>query len=324
MMIAYATDYAGECTSTEGLHQTLEHIARAGFSHVHWCHEWCDDYTYSKPEMLQIRGWMNDLGLGCKGLHATEGCRRQRTQHKFHYRCADQNRRDYTSENEYNRMAGVELIRNRIELADVLGADAIVLHMQLPYKSFEQNPDFRERYFKQVFKSLDELEEECLARGVRICIENMMGTPNFHQIDQFNRLFNRYSSDFLAFCLDTGHALVTGEDPLEFARLYQQRLYMMHLSDNHGLTSPSCWEDGIEMSCCDEHKNPFHGTFDWDGFARIVAASPYQLPVVLEVCKRDADEQSFLQESLESGRRFTEMVLKYRESKEDHNAKDIK
>ena len=311
-MIAYATDFAGETTSVQELYQTLKKIADAGFSHVHWCHEWCADYTYSLPEMLQIRGWMNELGLKCKGIHATEGMRMPKTKTRFYYRCQEYTRRDYTSENEYNRQAGVELLRNRIQMADILGTDAIVLHMQMPYRSFEEDPAFKERYFTQVFKSFDELEEECRHRGVRICVENMLGTPNHHQIDQFDRLFKRYSSDFVAFCFDSGHALVTGKDPLEFARRYQDRLYMMHLSDNHGLKSEECWEDSNQMGLCDEHKNPFHGIFEWDGFAKIVAASPYELPIVLEVAKRDADEQEFLKESVESGERFTQMVLDYR------------
>ncbi len=33
----------------------------------------------------------------------------------------------YTSENEYNRRAGEELIRNRVQMAEILGTDAIVL-----------------------------------------------------------------------------------------------------------------------------------------------------------------------------------------------------
>lgn len=314
-MIAYATDFAGVTTSTDELYQTLKQIAKAGFSHIHWCHEWCADYTYSKPEMYQILSWMKDLGLGCKGLHATEGCKRPLTPGRFHYRCTAQDRRDYTSENKYNRQAGVELIRNRVEMAHILGTDAIVLHMQLPYKSFEENPDFQERYFRQVYKSFDELQPFCLDLGVRICVENMLGTPNFHQINQFDRLFSRYNSDFLDFCLDTGHALITGNDPLEFAKRYQDRLYMMHMSDNHGLRSQACWESGLEMSPCDEHKNPFQGLFPWDEFAKIVADSPYALPIVLEVSKREADEDSFLKESLEAGNRFTQMVLNYRNHK---------
>lgn len=310
MMIAYATDFTGMTNaSAEELHQTLAKIADAGFTHIHWCHEWDGDYTYSRPEMLQIRGWMNDLGLKCKGVHASSGIVMPRAKDRFYYRCKEYTRRDYTSENELNRLAGVELIRNRIELAEMLGTDAIVLHMQLPYKSFEEEPGFKERYFKQVFKSFDELEIYCKQKGIRICVENMTGTPNHHQFEQFDLLYSRYDSDFLGFCFDSGHALITSQDCLEFARRYQDRLYMMHLSDNHGLVSEECWNDGLLMGTCDEHKNPFQGIFNWEGFAEIVAASPYELPVVLEVMKRNNEEEPFIKESVASAKRFTQMVL---------------
>ena len=46
---------------------------------------------------------------------------------KTHYR------KDYTSDLEPNRIAGVELIKNRVELTHVLGGNEIVLHMYLPY-----------------------------------------------------------------------------------------------------------------------------------------------------------------------------------------------
>lgn len=315
MMLAYATDYGGESTSTEELHQTLVRITNAGFTHIHWCHEWCADYTYSRPEMLQIRSWMDSLGLKCKGVHSTDGVRRGKTLTRFHYRCPEFTRRDYTSENEYNRQAGVELIRNRIELAKVLGTDAIVLHMQLPYKSFEENQKFKDHYFGQVYKSFDELQDECCRKGIRICLENMTGTPNHHQVDQFDRLFDRYTSDFLGFCFDNGHASITSENCLELAQRYQNRLYMMHLSDNHGLQSDDCWEDGIKMSACDEHLNPFRGNFDWNNFIEIVVNSPYELPIVLEVSKRDNEEYDFLKESVASAKHLTQMILDCRATK---------
>ncbi len=311
--VAYATDFAGECLSAEGLYDTLRRIAKAGFSHIHWCHEWNGDYTYSIYEMRQIKSWMEELGLKCKGLHATEGCRRtEGSPNPYHYRYRYQNRRDYTSENEYNRRAGAELIRNRMEMAYVLETDAIVLHMLLPYKSFEQDSSFKERYYQQVYKSLDELETYSRETGVRICVENMDGTPNIHQIDQFDRLFSRYKPEFLGFCFDTGHGMITGDDSLELVRRYQQRLYMMHVNDNHGAKSELSFEVLEEMNGCDEHLNPFRGKVNWEEYAKLVAGSPYELPIVMEVSKRDADEEEFLRESMETGRKITDMILNYR------------
>ena len=311
--VAMTTDFAGESKSIEEIHETLRKIAEAGFSHIHWCHEWDGDYTYSKEEMYLIRNWMDDFGLGCKGLHATEGCKRNTmTPNCFHYPLTKQNRRDYTSKNEYVRRAGVELIRNRVQMAEILGSDAIVLHMQLPYKSFKEIPNYKERYYSQVFKSFDELEQECRSREIRICMENMLGTPNEYQIEQFDRLFDRYDSEFVAFTFDCGHGMVTGRDSFELVRRYRDRLYMTHIHDNHGLISEECWENAEAMCRCDEHKKPFDGNIDFEELARIIAGSPYQLPIVLEVAKGDGDDDQFLHESMIAGEKITKMIEDFR------------
>ena len=53
--LAIATDYRGEGKSMESLRDTLKAISKAGFSHIHWCHEWDGEYLYSVYEMQQIR-----------------------------------------------------------------------------------------------------------------------------------------------------------------------------------------------------------------------------------------------------------------------------
>lgn len=320
-MVAFAVDYANrsniEKTSTAELEDILRRVAEAGFTHIHWCHEWDGDYTYSYYEMLQIRQWMDKYGLRAKGLHATEGNDRPPVEGRYKYRCESYNRRDFTSENELNRLAGVELIRNRVDMAHVLGATEIVLHMQLPYKSFEEEPGFRDRYYRQVCKSFDELQEECKAKGVRICIENLLGAPLEHQKYQFDYLFSRYDADFMGFCFDTGHSYVISNhgDMLELAKRYKDRMYAIHMSDNLGMTSDECWADDIKMTKCDLHLLPFEGTFDWDGFAKVVAESVYELPVLLEVGRgKDEPDAEFLHRALEAGKKFTKMVESYKQA----------
>ena len=95
-MLGFATDYAGESASVEEMYRTLSDISEAGFSHIHWTHEWSGDYTYSVYEMIQIREWMDALRLKSKGLHATESSNRRNIQGKYSYRWSEQDRRDYT------------------------------------------------------------------------------------------------------------------------------------------------------------------------------------------------------------------------------------
>ena len=168
MELGINTDYEAEYVKIEEIEESIRRIAAAGFSHMHWCYEWDGDYIYSRSEMEQIRGWMDKYGLKAKSLHSSKGSRGVGNgRMDVHYR------KDYTSAIEYNRVAGVELIKNRVELAHILGTTEIVLHMYLPYLDFEEKPETKEIFYGQAYKSLDELQPFCLEKKVRICIENI-------------------------------------------------------------------------------------------------------------------------------------------------------
>lgn len=305
MNLAIATDFSGESTDTAEIKATLAKIKNAGFTHVHWCHEWDGDYLYSRYEMEQVREWFLELGLLAKSFHASKGSLRRSSLYWEHSL-----RKDYMSPDEYNRKAGVELIRNRIQFASMLGATEIVLHMNLPYMTFCKEPESESHFYRQVFSSLDELQEDALNLGIRICIENLLETPAAEQYRQFDRLFERYESSTLGLCLDTGHAnIMLNQNCADFAKRYQDRLFAVHINDNLG--GPADGVEGCEsLACrCDLHMIPGQGTIDWNSLTRILADSPYELPLVLELCCRDADEQQWLQRAYEAGIRLTKQIL---------------
>ena len=148
--LAIATDYSGESSRTEDLEHILKMVSQAGFTHIHWCHEWDGDYTYSTYEMQQIREWMDKYNLKAKSLHATIG-----TDRDVFTLCGNY-RRDFTADCEYNRKAGVELIKNRVDLASVMGTSEIVLHLYVPYKTLEKEPERKAKFYENVKKSMDE------------------------------------------------------------------------------------------------------------------------------------------------------------------------
>ena len=271
MNLAIGTDYEGRSKRIEDIEMCLREIAEAGISHVHWCFEWTGDYIYSKAEMYQIREWMEKYGLKAKSLHASNGSNCGDTKQKGHYR------KDYTSEMESNRIAGRELIENRVELAHIIGATEIVLHMYLPFLDFQNKPESKEVFYRQVLRSLDELEPFCKERNVRICIENLFEAPGELQLEQFDLLFARYPKEFLGFCLDTGHAnLVWGDSFIEvLAERYKDRLFSIHMHDNKG------WGD--EPGCGDAHRLPGEGNIDWKRLMGVLRTSAYELPWTLEV-----------------------------------------
>ena len=186
MEFGISTDFANEPWELEEIKNKLREIAEAGFTHIHWCFDWDGDYLYARSEMEQIRSWMDELGLKEKGLHASKGSRR----FVERYAEAPHGRKDYLSELEPNRIAGVELIKNRVELVHVLGGKEIVLHMYLPTKSFEENPETKELFYQQACKSLDELQPYCKELGVKICLENLFEASAEAQIEQFDYLLD--------------------------------------------------------------------------------------------------------------------------------------
>ncbi len=96
-MLSITTDYVHDTGNPEPY---LRGIAAAGFSHLHWCHHWNTDFLYSAYEVEQIAAWLDDLGLAMLDVHAGHG-----------------REKAWGSPREYERLAGVELVENRIAMA---------------------------------------------------------------------------------------------------------------------------------------------------------------------------------------------------------------
>ena len=307
--VAIATDYLGEKPGTVEIENLLRKISEAGFTHIHWCHEWEGNYIYAKSEMKQIKEWLEKYNLKVKGIHATEGAARPQVNGRYKHRNEYDDRKDFTSENEYNRQAGVELIKNRVDLANEIGAREIVLHMQLPWKSIENSGEFKEKYYQQVFKSFDELKTYCQEKKVRIAAENLLGTPLKYQKEQFDKLFQKYDASFLGFCFDSGHGLIMSEgDPLELLERYKDRLIAMHLNDNLAATEEQLQND-LEIAKQDFHLRPLEGKLDWDKLIKLISESVYELPLTMELSCKNESEEVFLRKTLEVGKKLNEMLV---------------
>jgi sugar phosphate isomerase/epimerase len=263
------TDFA---TDTGCPEPHLRRIADAGFSHVHWCHQWSTDFVYSEPEVHQIAHWLREFGLGVTDVHASSG-----------------REKAWGSEREYERLAGVELVKNRIDMAAALGSDVIIMH--LPAEP-EEAPA-REAYWSRMSRSLDALEPHAIVRGVRIALENLSPQRSFDTIQQ---ALSHYGPEYLGLCYDAGHGHLSGQGPERLERL-SDRLISMHLHDNDGSG--------------DQHKLLFSGSVDWAALARIIARSSYGKWISMETTLGNTgitDEADFLRQAFETGTRFAEMV----------------
>ncbi len=270
-MLSMTTDYAN--VSTGCPEPYLRRIAEAGFAHIHWCHHWNTDFLYAACEVEQIGQWLRALGLALTDLHASAGVEK-----------------GWGSAREYERLAGIELVANRIAMAARLGSDVVILH--LPAEPAE--PEQREPFWTRLRRSLDALEPIAREHGVRIALENM-AKDNF---DALERVFALYGPDFVGLCYDSGHGHLAGNglDRLEHVL---SRLLAVHLHDNDGTG--------------DQHRIVGDGTVDWPRLAALLAASPYRKPLSFESnlgsYPKGADEREHLRRAFEAGSRLAQRVV---------------
>jgi sugar phosphate isomerase/epimerase len=258
-MLSVTTDYAKD---TGDPSPYLKRIADAGFSYIHWCHHWNTDFLYSKWEIEQIQKWLDEYGLKLLDLHGSDG-----------------KEKAWASPNEYQRLSGVELVKNRIEMTAYLSSDVVIMHVP-------SDPDSI-----PIRKSLDALEPFARKHNIRIAVEN----GNF---EAMKKLFSEYAPEYLSLCYDCGHGNLR-PDGLDQLESLKERLVSVHLHDNDGSG--------------DQHKIPFSGTINWERLASIMAKSSYTKCVSMEVSMGRMgieDETVFLAKTFETGTRFAEMIAR--------------
>jgi len=269
-MLSLASDYAADRGCPE---PALRAIARAGFTHVHWCHHWCTDFLYSRVEIEQIARWLREFGLTVIDLHGSAG-----------------GEKSWGSAREYERLAGIELVANRLEMTRRLGGDAVVMHLP------REPEDAAERtaYWDRMRRTLDALAPTAASCGVRIALENL--APANHAT--IARVLELYPPDYVGICYDSGHGNITGEG-IDWLEAHADRLVAVHLHDNDGTG--------------DQHRLPGMGSVDWPRLMRIIASSSYKKPLNMEVSQKNSGyegrEEEFLRAAHDCGLRISECGL---------------
>jgi sugar phosphate isomerase/epimerase len=263
-------------TDTGCPEDSLRLIAEAGFTHVHWCHQWNTDFIYEEPELRQIGAWLRGFGLHLLDLHGSNG----------REKC-------WTSPREHERAAGVLLVKNRVDMTRMLGGDAVVMHVA-GKRGLAEDPGVTDR----LRRSLDECLPYARDRGVRIAVEN--GEDNWETI---RGLFGSYGPDVLGLCYDCGHGnlvrpgIQSAGSALDNLDGVKDRLLVLHLHDNDGER--------------DQHRVPYTGTVDWPRLSRIIAESGYRKCISMESNihqEPDKEQRGFLARAHAAGTRITEAV----------------
>ncbi|MDE3775659.1 sugar phosphate isomerase/epimerase [Sinorhizobium meliloti] len=250
----------------EGIRTSLDLVRHAGFTHINWNPDAGSSYWMADAEIEFTRRIVAEAGLKVHSVHATNG-RNTVSELIGPVPFTFESRKDIRSPHEWQRLSGVELLKNRIDLAAAFGAPNIVLHVDISDGVF-RSPESETEFFAPLYRSLDELLPYCLERKVQIAAETLLDASGGSFLKLYDRLFSRYEAAFIGLCYDSGHWELLEPGGLTVLERYGNRLIATHIHDNFGAK--------------DNHLLPFDGRLDWNAITKAIAATDYVTPLNFE------------------------------------------
>jgi inosose dehydratase len=119
------------------------------------------------------------------------------------------------------------LVERRAKFFSTAGADVVVLAATTGSESYEEVAELDEGTWRELFESLKAVEEICARHGVAVSLHHHYGTV-IERDDQLRRFLE---GSEMGLCLDTGHLVIGGSDPVEIAELAGDRVNHVHLKD---------------------------------------------------------------------------------------------
>ena len=222
--------------------EKLRLFAEFGFEYIHWCDDWNNEVFYPEQDIKRYGQLLDSTGLRCLDVHGT----------------ATKNVRiDALEERELK--AYIRLLENRIHFCASVGGNAVVIHCPSG-KAGSQGLRLGLNRSLWVF---EEVKPLCKELGIILALENGSAAD----VETFGFYFDRYPSEFVAFCFDSGHSHRVGNFDQLIA--FGDRLRALHLNDNRGSD--------------DDHQPPFWGTVDWKKVMGWIKESGYSKPLNFEI-----------------------------------------
>lgn len=108
-------------------------------------------------------------------------------------------------------------------------AEVLVLAAVTGADGYDSRPELDGDGWKTLLHNLDRLHDTAAARGIRAVLHPHVGT----MIENGDEVARVLDGSTIPLCLDTGHLLIGGADPLELARTAADRITHAHLKDVH-------------------------------------------------------------------------------------------
>jgi inosose dehydratase len=125
------------------------------------------------------------------------------------------------------RREGLDLVERRAKFFSAAGADTLVLAAIPSIGAFEETVDLDGAAWKELFENLRRAEEICARHGLMTVLH-----PHFGTVVETDEQLRRFLEGCdTGLCLDTGHLVIGGSDPLEIAEKAADRVRHVHLKD---------------------------------------------------------------------------------------------
>ncbi|QIN84341.1 TIM barrel protein [Rubrobacter tropicus] len=119
------------------------------------------------------------------------------------------------------------LVERRAAFFAAAGADVVVLAAMPASDDFGPFVELGEDSWRELFESLKSVEEICARHGISVSLHHHYGTV-IESDEQVKRFLD---GSEMGLCLDTGHLVIGGSDPVEIADLAGPRVNHVHLKD---------------------------------------------------------------------------------------------
>jgi inosose dehydratase len=125
------------------------------------------------------------------------------------------------------RQEGLDLVERRAEFFSGAGADTLMLAAIPSMGAFEETVDLDGAAWKELFENLRRAEDICARHGLTTVLH-----PHFGTVVETDEQLRRFLEGCdTGLCLDTGHLVIGGSDPLEIAEKAADRVRHVHLKD---------------------------------------------------------------------------------------------
>jgi inosose dehydratase len=126
-----------------------------------------------------------------------------------------------------SREAELAFVERRATFFAAAGADVLIVAASTGSESYEEVVELSSSSWQELFESLSSVEEICTRHGLTVALHSHHGTV----IERDDQLWHFLEGCDTGLCLDTGHLMIGGSDPVEVAGWAADRVKLVHLKD---------------------------------------------------------------------------------------------